>query len=52
MLQKKYSLKMKNFKLKIEKIAKLIEKGMVSSKVLSAEILKIFKSKEMNLFLK
>ena len=36
---------MKNSKFIIDKFAKLIEQGMLSSKDLSAEILNIFKSK-------
>ena len=36
---------MKNSKFIIDKFAKLIEQGLVSSKDLSAEILNIFKSK-------
>ena len=36
---------MKNSKFIIDKIAKLIEQGLVSSKDLSGEILNIFKSK-------
>ena len=36
---------MKNSKFLIDKFAKLIEQGLVSSKDLSAEILNIFKSK-------
>ena len=36
---------MKNSKFIIDKLAKLIEQGMVSSKDLSAEILNIFKTK-------
>ena len=40
-----YILNMKNSKFIIEKFAKLIEQGLVSSKDLTAEILNIFKSK-------
>ena len=40
-----YILNMKNSKFIIDKFAKLIEQGMVSSKDLSVEILNIFKSK-------
>ena len=40
-----YILNMKNSKFIIDKFAKLIEQGIVSSKDLSAEILNIFKSK-------
>jgi len=40
-----YILNMKNSKFIIDKFAKLIEQGLVSSKDLSAEILNIFKSK-------
>ena len=40
-----YILNMKNSKFIIDKFAKLIEQGMLSSKDLSAEILNIFKSK-------
>ena len=40
-----YISNMKNSKFIIDKFAKLIEQGMVSSKDLSAEILNIFKSK-------
>ena len=36
---------MKNSKLIIEKVAKLIEQGLVSSKDLTSELLNIFKSK-------
>ena len=40
-----YILNMKNSKFIIDKFAKLIEQGLVSSKDLTAEILNIFKSK-------
>ena len=40
-----YISNMKNSKFIIDKIAKLIEQGLVSSKDLSGEILNIFKSK-------
>ena len=40
-----YISNMKNSKFIIDKFAKLIEQGIVSSKDLSAEILNIFKSK-------
>ena len=40
-----YILNMKNSKFIIDKFAKLIEQGLVSSKDLSVEILNIFKSK-------
>ena len=40
-----YILNMKNSKFIIDKFAKLIEQGIVSSKDISAEILNIFKSK-------
>ena len=40
-----YISNMKNSKFIIDKFAKLIEQGLVSSKDLSAEILNIFKSK-------
>ena len=40
-----YILNMKNSKFIIDKLAKLIEQGLISSKDLSAEILNIFKSK-------
>ena len=40
-----YISNMKNSKFIIDKLAKLIEQGIVSSKDLSAEILNIFKSK-------
>ena len=40
-----YIPNMKNSKFIIEKFAKLIEQGLVSSKDLSSEILNIFKSK-------
>ena len=40
-----YILNMKNSKFIIDKFAKLIEQGLVSSKDLSAESLNIFKSK-------
>ena len=40
-----YILNMKNSKFIIDKLAKLIEQGLVSSKDLSTEIFNIFKSK-------
>ena len=40
-----YILNMKNSKFIIDKFAKLIEQGIVSSKDLSTEMLNIFKSK-------
>ena len=40
-----YILNMKNSKFIIDKFAKLIEQGLVSSKDLTEEILNIFKSK-------
>ena len=40
-----YILNMKNSKFIIDKFAKLIEQGLVSSKDLTTEILNIFKSK-------
>ena len=40
-----YILNMKNSKFIIDKFAKLIELGLVSSKDLTAELLNIFKSK-------
>ena len=40
-----YILNMKNSKFIIDKFAKLIEQGLISSKDLSAEILNIFRSK-------
>ena len=40
-----YILNMKNSKFIIDKFAKLIEQGLVSSKDLTAELLNIFKSK-------
>ena len=40
-----YILNMKNSKFLIEKFAKLIEQGLVSSKDLTSELLNIFKSK-------
>ena len=47
-----YILNMKNSKFIIDKFAKLIEQGLVSSKALSAEILNIFKSKRDEFFFK
>ena len=40
-----YILNMKNSKFIIDKFAKLIEQGLITSKDLSSEILNIFKSK-------
>ena len=40
-----YILNMKNSKFIIDKVAKLIEQGIISSKDLTSELLNIFKSK-------
>ena len=40
-----YNLYMKNSKFIIDRLAKLIEQGLISSKDLTAEIFNIFKSK-------
>ena len=40
-----YILNMKNSKFIIDKLAKLFEQGLISSKDLSSELLNIFKSK-------
>ena len=40
-----YNLYMKNSKFIIDRLAKLIEQGLISSKDLTAELLNIFKSK-------
>ena len=40
-----YILNMKNSKFIIDKLAKLIEQGLISSKDLTSELLNIFKSK-------